>query len=315
MNRIDVHQHIVPPFYAQAMPAHGGDPSGSRTPDWTARRAIDFMDAHAITAAVLSVSTPGVAGWDGEDRRAMARRINEYTAKVVADRPDRFGNFATLPLPDLDGALAELDHALDSLDADGVVLLADYEGRYLGDPVFQTLWAELDRRAAVVFIHPGATPHQPVLPGVDGLAGPLVDFPFETTRTAVQLVLNGTLDRYPNVRVILSHAGGFVPYAAERFAGLARVFRPEAPDPDHVLAAFKRFYFDTALSSGTAIPSLKSFAGADRILFGTDFPYAREDIAGFFTDTLDADDTLTMSERSAVAGENAARLFPRWAAS
>jgi aminocarboxymuconate-semialdehyde decarboxylase len=240
----------------------------------------------------------------------MARRVNEYTADLVAKRPDRFGNFATLPVPDVDGALRELEHALDTLRADGVILLANYAGKYLGDTVFEPLWTELDRRHAVVFVHPG----QPPLPIVAGVAGPLVDYPFDTTRTAVQLVLNGIVDRYPGARIILAHAGGFLPYASHRFAALARVFRPDAAKPADILASFQRFYFDTALSSGpAAMPSLKAFAGSGRILFGSDFPYAPAGVAASFTANLDTYDGLTVDEHRAISHGNARTLFPRLA--
>jgi predicted TIM-barrel fold metal-dependent hydrolase len=309
-HRIDVHQHVVPPFYAKALPAHGGDPSGMVVPQWSPESAIDFMDSQAIATGILSLTAPSVVRWDKSERREMARRVNEYTADLVAKRPDRFGNFATLPVPDVDGALREIEHALDTLRADGVILLANYAGKYLGDAAFEPLWAELDRRQAVVFVHPG----QPPLPTAAGVAGPLVDYPFDTTRTAVQLVLNGVVDRYPGARIILAHAGGFLPYASHRFAELARVFRPDAASPADILASFQRFYFDTALSSGpAAMPSLKAFAGSDRILFGSDFPYAPAGVAASFTAKLDASDGLTADEHGAISHRNAWILFPRLA--
>jgi aminocarboxymuconate-semialdehyde decarboxylase len=242
----------------------------------------------------------------------MARRINEYTAELVAERPGRFGSFATLPLPDVDGALAEVEYALGTLHADGVVLMASYAGRYLGDPVFEPLWAELDRRQAVVFEHPGATPGQAPLPPAAGVAPPMADFPFQTTRTGVQLVLNGVMERYPGARVILSHAGGFLPYASLRFAELARVFNPDAASPDVILASFRRFYFDTALASGPALPTLKAFAGSGHILFGSDSPY-EHGVSAAFTAALDADDGLTADDQTAISHGNAQALFPRLA--
>jgi 6-methylsalicylate decarboxylase len=309
-HRIDVHQHVVPPFYARALPTHGGDPSGTVIPQWSPESAIDFMDSQEIATGILSLTAPSVVRWEKSERREMARRVNEYTADLVAKRPDRFGNFATLPVPDVDGALRELAHALDTLRADGVILLANYAGKYLGDTVFEPLWAELDRRQAVVFVHPG----QPPLPVVAGVAGPLVDYPFDTTRTAVQLVLNGVVDRYPGARIILSHGGGFVPYAAHRFAELAHVFRPDAARPADILASFQRFYFDTALSSSpSALPSLTAFAKDDHILFGTDFPFAPADVGTSFIAKLDAYAGLTSNEHKAIGHGNAWSLFPRLA--
>ena len=309
-HRIDIHQHVVPPFWAHALPTHGGDPSGTVIPQWSPDSAIDFMDSQQVATGILSLTAPSVIGWDKSERRRMARRVNEYTADLVTKRPDRFGNFATLPLPDAEGALWELEHALDTLRADGVILLANYAGKYLGEAAFEPIWSELHRRHAVVFVHPG----QPPLPTAAGVPGPLVDYPFDTTRAAVQLVLNGIVDRYPGARIILAHAGGFLPYASHRFAELARVFRPAAAKPADILATFQRFYFDTALSSGpAALPSLKAFAGSGHMVFGSDFPYAPAGIGASFTAKLDADNGLTADEHRAINHGNACALFPRLA--
>jgi aminocarboxymuconate-semialdehyde decarboxylase len=207
----------------------------------------------------------------------------------------------------------ELAYALDTLRADGVVLLANYAGKYLGDTAFEPFWAEVDRRKAVVSVHPGKTLGQPTLPAAAGVASPLIDFPFETTRTAVQLVLNGIVERYPGARIILAHAGGFMPYGSLRFAELAHVIRPDGAKPADIMASFQRFYFDTALSSGPDLPSLKAFAGSSRILFGTDFPYGPAAVAASFTAKLDAYDGLTADEHRAVNHRNAWTLFPRLA--
>ena len=316
-HRIDVHQHVLPPFWAQGLPAHGGDPSGARSgapgssvlPQWSPETAINLMDSQEIATGILSLTAPGIIGWKKGEQREMARRINEYTADLVAKRPDRFGSFATLPLPDVDGSLSELAYAIDALQTDGVILLGNYAEKYLGDAAFEPLWAELDRRQAVVFVHP-ALP----LPPLAGVAGPLVDYPFDTTRTAVQLVLNGIVDRYAGARIILAHAGGFVPYASHRFAELARIFRPDAAKPADILASFRSFYFDTALSSSpAALPSLKAFAENRHILFGTDFPFAPAEIVASFTTQLDAYEGLTPDEHRMISHGNAWTLFPRLA--
>jgi 6-methylsalicylate decarboxylase len=308
MNRIDVHQHVVPPFWAAALPSHGGDPSGWTSPQWTPDGAIAFMDAQQIDMGILSLTAPGVTGWTGEARREMARRVNEYTAGLVAKRPTRFGNFAALPVPDIDGAILEIEHAFNTLRADGVVLLSNYEGHYLGDPLFDPLWAELDRAAAVVFIHPA----KPALPVIEELPGPIVDYPFDTTRTAVHLALHGVLERHPRVRIILAHAGGFLPYAAHRFAKLAAAVQPQGPSPESLLASFKKFYFDTALSSGSeALHCLRTFAGAGRILYGSDFPYAPAAVGTAFTSMLDGNDALSAEEKAAINQGNAQRVFGR----
>ncbi|HGO6078947.1 2-hydroxy-1-naphthoic acid nonoxidative decarboxylase [Burkholderia cenocepacia] len=309
-NRIDVHQHVVPPFWADALPAHGGDPSGWGSPTWSPESAIAFMDSLEIQTGVLSLTAPGVQGWNGQAKRDMAHQVNEYVAGLVAQWPTRFGNFATLPLPDVDGTLAEIGHAFDTLQADGVVLLSNYGGTYLGDPAFESVWAELDHRRAVVFIHPA----KPAIDAVPGMPGPLLDYPFDTTRTTVQLVLNGVIARHPNVRIILSHAGGFLPYTAYRFAELAPGVRNDVPNRDGLLDLLRTFYFDTALSAPSALPSLTAFAQPDRMLYGSDFPYAPPAVSTSFTHAQDAYAALGADRHAAINHANALPLFPRLAA-
>ena len=152
--RIDTHQHIVPPGYARWMLEKGIRPGGIGLPSWSERSALKFMDRHDVQTGILSLSTPGVYFGDAAEARRRAREISEYSAEVVAARPERFGFFATLTLPDVQGALAEAQYALDILLADGVVLLANNAGRYLGDPGFEPLLEFLHHRRAVVFVHP-----------------------------------------------------------------------------------------------------------------------------------------------------------------
>src|ERR1700736_2270589 len=306
--RIDIHQHIVPPFWAEALSAHGGDPSGWSSPAWTPENSIDFMDSQRIATAMLSLTAPGVTGWQGAPRRDMARRVNEFGAEVVARRPDRFGSFATLPLPDAEGAVRELEYSFDTLGVDGVVLLSNYAGHYLGDPALGPLWAELERRAAVVFVHPA----KPAIPIIEGIPGPIVDYPFDTTRTAVQLVLNGVIARSPRVKIVLPHAGGFLPYAAHRFAELASAMRTDVPATADLLESFRSFYFDTALSSGPAsLLALQSFARPGHILYGSDFPYAPASVVASFTAKLDSFEDLARETRAAIDNGGARQLFAR----
>lgn len=310
-NRIDVHQHVIPPFWADALDAHGGDPSGWVTPKWSPQAAIQFMDSQEISTGLLSLTAPGVAGWTGQEKRDIARRVNEFTANLVEQNPVRFGNFVTLPLPDIDGVLLEIEHAYGALRADGVVLLSNYGGRYLGDPAFEPMWHELDRLNAVVFIHPA----KPAIEAIGGVPGPVVDYPFDTTRTAYQLVLNGIVERYPRARIVLSHAGGFLPFASDRFAELAHALDPNGPTAEHLLTAFQSFYVDTALSSSpTALPSTAAFLGTGKILYGSDFPYAPAFVGASFTKKLDAYNGFSHEDHARVNHGNALDLFPRLAA-
>ncbi|MFB7091465.1 amidohydrolase family protein [Streptomyces sp. NPDC056296] len=305
--RIDVHQHVVPPFWVEGLQRLG---SGHRPPQWSPEQAIAFMDERRIATGVLSLTAPGLSSWPRGERPAVARQVNVYTADLVTAWPGRFGHFATLPLPDVDAALDETAHALDVLKADGVVLYSNYGDRFLGSKEFEPLWAELDRRQAVVFVHPTRTS----LSDLDGIPAPFVDFPFATTRTAVDMVLKGVLDRHRRVRVILSHAGGFLPFAVQRFVACAGTL-PGGADHGTVHAAFRRFYFDTALSSGpSAMVSLTSFADPARILYGSDFPYAPGGAVEEFTATLDTHSALAVHEHAAIRQGNATALFP-WAGS
>lgn len=216
-----------------------------------------------------------------------------------------------MPLPDVEGAVAEVEYALDTLHADGVILLTNYEGVYLGEKKYAPLWEALDERSALVFIHPGA----PALKVLEGIPGPVIDYPFDTTRTAVHMIMNTVLDRCPATKVILSHAGGFLPYASHRFAELLSALNSDGPTVDTFLAGFGQFYFDTALSAGpAALPGLVAFAGSHHILYGSDFPYAPASVGASFTAKLDAYSELAGDEHAAINNGNARKLLARLSA-
>lgn len=307
-NRIDLHQHLIPPAYREVMERHGVTAAGWPTPAWDARSAIALMDRRSIATGIVSISSPGTHFGDDSEARAVARAANEYAAELAKDRPDRFGFFAAVPLPDVDGALAEAAYALDELHADGVVLMSNVQGRYLGHKEFAPLWAELDARAAVVFIHPDAPP----MPMLEGMPSPLLDFPFDTTRTAVHMTLNGVMSRHTRMKVILSHAGGFLPYAAWRFTGGAP-FNP-GTTPMGILSDLQRFYFDTALSTTpAALPSLMAFASPGHVLYGSDFPFAPEESGGLLDSLLEGYEGFEPGQLYAINRGSAEVLFPRLA--
>jgi predicted TIM-barrel fold metal-dependent hydrolase len=309
--RIDVHQHLVPPAYAAWLRAQGlHDAGGRELPAWSAEEALGVMDAHGVATAILSVSTPGVRVDPSErgaaEARALARAVNEFAAEVVRDHPGRFGFFATLTLPDVDGALAELAYAFDVLGAAGVILLANTLGRYLGDAADEPLLAELDRRHAVVFVHPSTLPG-PAVPGVPPFAA---DFLLDTTRAAYRLVQSGAVRRFPNLRIVLSHAGGFLPYASHRLLA-ALLAEGGERKPADLLDDLRSFHFDTALSgSPAALPSLLAFAKPGHVLFGSDWPYAPAPAVAYFTGQLDAYAGLDAAGHAAIDRGNAMRLFP-----
>jgi predicted TIM-barrel fold metal-dependent hydrolase len=288
------------------------DAGGRELPEWSAEEALAVMDAHDIATAVLSISTPGVqlrptAGRDAASR-AKARELNEFAARVAQDHPGRFGFFATLPVPDIDGALEEVAHAFDTLRASGVILLANVHGRYLGAPEDDPLFAELDRRRAIVFVHPGELPSG----RIDGIPPFAADFLLDTTRAAFRLVRSGVMRRYPSLKIILSHAGGFVPYASHRLA--AALTLETQRSPAEILEDFASFYFDTALSgSPAALPSLLAFAKPGHVLFGSDWPYAPAIAVSYFTGQLDAYAALDANGHAAIDRMSAEVLFPHFA--
>ncbi|MEJ2870764.1 amidohydrolase family protein [Actinomycetospora sp. OC33-EN08] len=301
---------MLPADYLAALQRHGIAEAGGRAlPAWNAEAALAMMDDHHIATGVLSLSTPGTHLGDPAEARDLTVRLNDAHAELVKDRPDRFGMFASVPLPDVDAGLDAIAHADDDLHADGVVLLANHQGTYLGESAFDPVMAELDRRNLVVFVHPAALPAPPV----EGIPPFAADFLLDTTRAAYLLVRNGVVRRHPNLRIVLSHAGGFVPYAAHRMAtGMALEAGRDMAD---VVEDFRTFYYDTALSgSPSALPTLLAFAKPDHILFGSDWPFAPATVVTYFTDGLDeylAQHEGPQPTSPAINRDNAAKLFPR----
>jgi predicted TIM-barrel fold metal-dependent hydrolase len=320
-HRIDVHYHIIPEPYVQALAARGIHGSTAvKFPRWTVGRALKDMDRNGVATAVTSLSSPGVQFGDLAFGRELARMCNELQAQMAADHPGRFGSFAFLPLPDVEGALAELAYALDELGHDGVVLLTDTAGRYLGDPAYEELFAELDRRGAVVFVHPHTEPERERR---YELFHPLLEWPVHTTRAAIDLLISGRLARYPRIRYILAHGGGTVPYLAHRIAtGAAAVATPALGDlgPDEVdpgrtaeaLTLLRAQYYDTAAPGEAHLAALQAFAGAGHVVFGTDGGWSSAVQTGLSVRTLMDYDGFDAGHRAAIDRDTAAALFPRF---
>ena len=224
-NHIDVHHHLVPDFYRKALTklkikTAGGFP----LPAWSPLQSQKFMDNFGIGTAILSISSPGIHFGDDAAARDISRQSNEYCAKVISDNPSRFGAFAVLPLPDVNGSLKEAEYALDTLKLDGVVMLASQsDGTFLGDRKYDDLLAELDKRKTVVYVHPTTHPTSKELQL--NIPEGIIEFPFDTSRAAFNLVWTGAAERYSNIRYILSHAGGTVPFLAWRFSLLDYDYR------------------------------------------------------------------------------------------
>jgi predicted TIM-barrel fold metal-dependent hydrolase len=334
-HRIDVHHHYVTPELVEALARVGiHDIGGAPLPAWTLDDSLAMMDRHEIAAALLSVPVPLAFGDPAVSRR-MARSLNEFGADCVGHAPDRIGLLATLPLPDVDGALAEIAYALDELGADGVAMLSNHAGVYLGDATYDPVFEELDRRGAVVHVHPTATGSP-----VPTLEPSLLEFVFDTTRAVANLVVSGTLTRFPNVRLILAHAGGTVPYVRDRIVDRGPILRRvraaqqgvAAPPTERELRQMldaglkatrrqlRSLYYDTALSTDEAVlRSLTELAPASHVLLGTDYPFAQDIGASIAIDGLERYGGFDDAYRVAVEDENARVLFPRldppvWAA-
>lgn len=310
MQRIDVHHHFLPPVFRETMgEAAIGAPAPNRVaPQWRVEDSLAVMDRYGITTAV--VSAPPLWMPDMAKTRTLTRACNEFSAQMVADHPGRFGTFAALPLPDVAAALKEINHSFDVLKADGIGLMTNYGDRYLGHADFVPVFDELNRRKAVVYVHPtscscsrGLLPDQP---------DSLIEFPHDTTRAVSSLLFSGTFGRCPDIRFIFSHAGGTVPFLATRMAILGSIDKGLAQHvPGGVMPILRRLYYDTAISANPiSMAALLKLVTPANVLLGTDYPFVPEQgtkatLAGLrevgFSDT----------ELRAVEGGNAARLLDR----
>ncbi|MEM3563616.1 MAG: amidohydrolase family protein [Candidatus Jordarchaeaceae archaeon] len=310
--RIDVHHHIIPHEYVKSLQSRGiTKPSGMTFPEWSETKMLEVMDRNGISTAITSISSPGVYFGDPAFARDLARQCNEISAKLVYDNPQRFGAFATLPLPDVEATLNEIDYAMDTLGLDGVVLMTNFGGRYLGDPMFETVFEELNRRKAVVYVHPTDPPGSNAI----GLNVPssLYEFTFDTTRAITNLIYSGTIERNPDLRFIFSHAGGTIPFLAWRIS-LGSYLIPNAAEnaPKGFINYLKRLYYDTALSTSPyALRSLQELVDPSQILFGSDYPFAPEILTAEQVKQLTSYDGFNTQTRTHIERENALRLFPR----
>lgn len=310
--RIDVHHHFLSDEYVARW---GKDKLGSITAagkvvDWSLALSLELMDRNGISVAILSVSSPGWPAGTPEAQAALCRDCNELSAGIVREHPDRFGMFVNVPLPHLDHALKEAAYGLDTLPADGVAIFTNYEGRYLGDPAFDPFFAELNRRKAVIFVHP-ISPHN--TNKIPGISESTLDYPLETTRAIVSLLYAGVPARYPNIRFIFSHGGGAVPYLAGRiatFSDLNPSFQQRGFDG--VIPALRAFFYDITQSANPyTFSALLKLVPTSQLLFGSDVPFARQQQIGLTVRELPQLD-LSGSDLEAINFRNAERLFPRF---
>jgi predicted TIM-barrel fold metal-dependent hydrolase len=277
---------------------------------WSAETHLDLMDRSGIDTAVLSVSSPGVHFGDDSPARVLARRLNDFAASVVADHPGRFGWFASLPLPDLDGALGEIDYAFDALGANGIILETNIHGTYLADPYLEPIFTALDHRAAVVF-HPTSPVcwRQCAL----GRPRPMIEFIFDTARSVTDLLFAGIVDRYPRLRIIVPHCGGALPVIADRISGFMQLARQADDGSSDPITQLRRLYYDTAGSPfPRQIAALLNLVDIAQLLYGSDYPWTPAETAKVHAAAF-ADMPVPGKDATwqALTTENAPALLPR----
>lgn len=305
-HRIDVHHHFVPPKYKEEV--NKKRPMQPCMESWTVQRSIEDMDKAGTAVALVSVTLPGLNFGNVEEARRLARISNDYAMEMARNYPGRFGLFASLPWPDVDGSLAEVSYALDTLKAAGIGMYTSYGNKWLGHPDFQPLFQELNRRKAVVYTHPVSAPCvSNLIPEVNDS---IVEYGTDTTRTIASLVFTGCAARFPNIQWIFSHAGGTMPFLIERLANLAKAPAYAARLPRGLMHELARFHYDTAQAANpSALGCLRSIVPVTQIMFGTDYPYRLgiEHVEGV------ARCGFSAAEVKAIDRDNAARLLPRFA--
>jgi predicted TIM-barrel fold metal-dependent hydrolase len=307
--RIDVHHHILPSFYMQLRRAEtpgDGRVFVGESSQWTPAKSVEELDKHDISTAMLSLAVGGLSlNSPGEESRNLGRKANDFGAQMVRDYPGRFGLMASLPLPDQDGSLREIEYAYEVLKADGIALLTDYGDKWPGDPVFAPAFEELNRRKAVVFVHPSVPTCCTNL--IPGTAPTWEEYLFDTARAITSFLLNNTFTRFPEIRFIFCHSGGTLPVLANRIS----TFLPDKPgDPaaTRVANALKRQFWEVAgASAAPSLAALTKLVPLAQILFGSDYPFV------LFERTISGLEQygLSKADLRAINRENAERLFPR----
>jgi len=301
--RVDVHHHIAPPAYSTALKSMMRGHA-----KWSVEATLEDMDKSGIATSITSLINPGMQAWAGEvaGSRKIAREANEYAASLVRDHPGRFGSFASIPFPDTEGSLREIEYAIDTLKADGIYLWTSYGGKLLGDPDFFPILEELNRRKVVVYTHP-ATPAccAKIMPYISINA---IEGPVDTTRTMISLIFQGGAAKYPDIKWIFSHSGGVTPFLLSRFEREEAEKDRKSVLPRGLMHELRKFYYDTAQGNHEgALKALMTIIPASQVLYGTDFPFR----PGAEENTGLARYGFSAADRMAIDRDNALRLMPR----
>lgn len=323
INKIDTHAHFLPDFYREALLEAGiTKPDGMPAiPPWSEQDHLDFMQKAGISKSYLSISTPGIHFGDITKAKKLARKVNEHAAELRKRNPDRFGSFASIPLPDVGAALEEVAYAFDVLKAEGLTLLTNYHGIYLGDTAFEPLFKELNKRRAKIFIHPTtgcqclngeSQPFRPL-----DLPSPVLEFFFDATRAVVNLINSGTVTSYPHITFLIPHCGGVLPPLIDRFSFFStKVLQSDTGAKitvEEIQEIFRnRFFYDLAgFSMSNQINGLVRWTGASQLLYGSDYPYTPAEGIKYQVGIMDekAEELWTLEEIKGVYSGNAEKLF------
>lgn len=302
--RVDVHHHLTPPDYLTGVKGHLN--VAPQAAGWSLQKSLDDMAAAGTATAILSVTAPGLWFGDVGATEKLARICNDYAAGLIRDNPGRFGAFAALPMPNVDASLGEIAYALDTLKADGVAMFTSYDSKWLGDAAFVPVFDELNRRKAVVYVHPIPTACCTNL--IPYIPDQVIEYGTDTARTIASLVFSGAADRWPDIRFVFAHAGGSMPVLIERFDELARTPQAAKILPTGARVPLRRFFYDTAQADNpAAIGALRQLVAVGQILFGSDFPFRD----GFDEVTGLDGCGFTKAELRQIGRDNALALLPR----
>lgn len=318
---IDMHHHFWAPEYLKAQDDYEDQhhvPHYGAMQKWTPDVSLAEMDSAGVATAILSLASISDGFW-GLDASAASRVVHacdDYAAKMMSDHPGRFGLMAPLNMLNVDLSLREIEYGLDQVHADGIGINTSYNGKYLGDPFYNPIWEELNRRKAIVYLH-GPNPACCIAASAGtgpGVNPSVIEVTFDVTRAVTSLLANGALVRYSDIKWILSYGGGTIPFVAGRIdafvhASMRAAIKPEQIAPNGVFALLQGLYYDTVnVTNAYSWAALTKFVKASQIVYGTDFLY--------FTDNqLDAIDqrALSAKDKAAILAGNSKRLIPRLA--